>query len=107
MPLIHQRDTSGWVDWFAGMDVARVKPLQGPIFEDANAVMRGAIESQGVTLGWMPLTVQEIETGRVIQLFNQPVAWKKQYYVNIAPRGLRNNAAQSVVDWLRKEGRQD
>lgn len=69
--------------------------------------MRGAIESQGVTLGWMPLIEQEIETGRVNQLFDQPVAWKKQYCVNIAPRGLRNNTAQSVVDWLRKEGKQD
>jgi LysR family glycine cleavage system transcriptional activator len=106
MPLIHQRDTSGWADWFAAMDVACVKPLQGPVFEDANAVMRGAVEGQGVTLGWMPLIEHEIETGRVIQLFDQSIAWRKQYYVNITPRGLRNGAAQSVVDWLRSEGRQ-
>jgi len=104
MPLIHQRDTSGWADWFAAMDVACVKPLPGPVFEDANAVMRGAVEGQGVTLGWMPLIEHEIETGRVIQLFDQLIAWRKQYYVNIAPRGLRNGGAQSVVDWLRSEG---
>jgi len=106
MPLIHQRDTSSWTDWFAAMDVACVKPLKGPIFEDANAVMRGAVEGQGVTLGWMPLIEHEIETGRVIQLFNQSVAWKKQYYVNVASRGMRNSAAQSVVEWLHKEARQ-
>lgn len=106
MPLIHQRDTSSWTDWFAAMDVACVKPLKGPIFEDANAVMRGAVEGQGVTLGWMPLIEHEIETGRVIQLFDQSVAWKKQYYVNVASRGKRNSAAQSVVEWLHKEARQ-
>ena len=106
MPLIHQRDTSSWTDWFAAMDVAFVKPLKGPIFEDANAVMRGAVEGQGVTLGWMPLIEHEIETGRVIQLFDQSVAWKKQYYVNVASRGMRNSAAQSVVEWLYKEARQ-
>ena len=106
MPLIHQRDTSSWTDWFAAMDVACVKPLKGPIFEDANAVMRGAIEGQGVTLGWMPLIEHEIETGRVTQLFDQSVAWKKQYYVNVASRGMRNSAAQSVVEWLHKEARQ-
>lgn len=106
MPLIHQRDTSSWTDWFAAMDVACVKPLKGPIFEDANAVMRGAVEGQGVTLGWMPLIEHEIETGRVIQLFDQSVAWKKQYYVNVASRGMRNCAAQSVVEWLHKEARQ-
>ena len=102
MPLIHQRDTSSWIDWFTAMDVACVKPLKGPIFEDANAVMRGAVEGQGVTLGWMPLIEQEIETGRVIQLFDQSVAWRKQYYVNVASRGMQNSAAQSVVEWLHK-----
>jgi len=105
MPLIHQRDTSGWTDWFAAVDVACFKSLQGPVFEDANAVMRGAVEGQGVTLGWMPLIEHEIETGRVIRLFDQPMAWKKQYYVHIAPRGQGNNAAQSVVEWLRNEGK--
>ena len=105
MPLIHQRDASSWTDWFAAMDVACIKPLKGPIFEDANAVMRGAIEGQGVTLGWMPLIEHEIETGRVIRLFDQPIAWKKQYHVHVAPRGQGNNAAQSVVEWLRKEGK--
>lgn len=105
MPLIHQRDTSSWTDWFAAMGVACDGPLQGPIFEDANAVLRGAVDGQGVTLGWMPLIEREIETGRVIQLFDQSVEWKKQYNVSIALRGLRNSASQSVVDWLRKEGR--
>lgn len=105
MPLIHQRDTSSWINWFAAMDVACVKPLKGPIFEDANAVMRGAVEGQGVTLGWMPLIEQEIETGRVIQLFDQSVAWRKQYYVNVASRGMQNSAAQSVVEWLHKQAR--
>lgn len=106
MPLIHQRDTSGWADWFAAMDVACDEPHQGPVFEDANAVMRGAVEGQGVTLGWMPLIEHEIETGRVIQLFDQMIPWRKQYYVNIVPRGLRNRAAGSVVDWLSSEARQ-
>ena len=105
MPLIHQRDTSSWINWFAAMDVACVKPLKGPIFEDANAVMRGAVEGQGVTLGWMPLIEQEIETGRVIQLFDQSVGWRKQYYVNVASRGMQNSAAQSVVEWLHKQAR--
>lgn len=105
MPLIHQRDTTSWTEWFAAMGVACAEPLHGPIFEDANAVLRGAVEGQGVTLGWMPLIAHEIETGRVIQLFDQPVAWKKQYYVNLAPRGAHSRAATSVVEWLHREGR--
>ena len=67
--------------------------------------MRGALEGQGVTLGWMPLIEQEIETGRVIQLFDQSVGWRKQYYVNVASRGMQNSAAQSVVEWLHKQAR--
>jgi len=104
MPLIHQRDTSSWAAWFEAMGVAEIAPLQGPVFEDANAVMRGAVEGQGVTLGWMPLIQHEIETGRITRLFDQPVAWKKQYYVNIGAQGSLSNAAQSVVEWLQKEG---
>lgn len=69
LPLIHQRDISSWSDWFAAMGIAKAKPLQGPVFEDANAVLRGAVDGQGVTLRWMPLIGNEIETGRLIQLF--------------------------------------
>ena len=104
MPLIHQRDTSSWAEWFAAMGVACTAPLQGPVFEDANAVMRGAVDGQGVTLGWMPLIQPEIETGRVVRLFDQPITWKKQYYVSIAPKGQRSSSAKSVVDWLHREG---
>jgi LysR family glycine cleavage system transcriptional activator len=106
-PLIHQRDTSSWAEWFEVMGVACGKSLNGPIFEDANAVMRGAVDGQGVTLGWMPLIEHEIETGRVMKLFDQPVPWKKQYYLNITSRGLHNPAAPSVVEWLHNEGAQN
>lgn len=104
VPLIHQRDTSSWAEWLEAMGVACNKPLNGPIFEDANAVMRGAVDGQGVTLGWMPLIEHEIDTGRIVKLFDQPVQWKKRYYLNITSRALHNAAAQSVVKWLRKEG---
>lgn len=99
-PLIHQRDGTGWTDWFAGQGITLPHPPGGAIFEDANVVLRGALEGQGVTLGWLPLIASEIDAGRVDVLFDGPVTSHKHYSLTDAPRAVRSEAHLAVRDWL-------
>lgn len=103
-PLIHQRDMSSWAEWFASHDVPAPQPLRGVVFEDANAVLRGAVEGQGVTLGWLPLIRAELDGGLVVQLFDAGAPSKKQYSITRGDTGKRSAQTEAVASWLWAEG---
>lgn len=103
MPLIHQRDTSSWADWFRAMGVD-APGLTGAMFEDANAVLRGATEGHAVTLGWLPLIESELETGRLVRLFDETVGSKKQYHIRVPHDGDQGTNVLTIVQWLKREG---
>ena len=100
LPLLHQRNHWGWLDWFAAMGVAVDAPLRGSIFQDANTLLRGAAEGQGVVIGWLPLIDQDLAEGRVVRLFDEDIPPTHGYFVE--PRGgsLRRRELSRVLDWL-------
>ena len=99
-PVLHQRDHWGWRDWFAAMGVDVDHPLQGPVFEDANVLLRGAAKGQDAIRGWLPLIDQDLREGRVLRLFDENIAPTHGYYLQNS-NGMRNSQkTQSVIDWL-------
>ena len=60
VPILHQRNHWGWLDWFSAQGIAAPTPLRGPLFEDANILIRGAAEGQGAIIGWLPLIEQDL-----------------------------------------------
>ncbi|MEO0717461.1 MAG: LysR family transcriptional regulator [Pseudomonadota bacterium] len=97
-PLIHQRNQLGWLDWFAAMGVRLEEDLRGPVFEDANAILRGAAGGQGAVIGWLPLIQQDLNEGRVVRLFNEEIAPTHGYFLEIASD--RRAETIAVVNWL-------
>jgi len=97
---LHQRDLWGWSDWFRRMEVNPDGPLRGPVFEDANVVLRGAIEGQGVILGWLPLVEQELRDDRIRRLFDEDIAPTHGYFLTRRPDRKPNKAVRTVTDWL-------
>lgn len=103
LPLLHQRNHWGWLDWFAAMDVPAANPLQGPVFEDANVLLRGAAEGQGVVVGWLPLIDQDLAERRVVRIFDENIAPTHGYFVKVREGSPMRQEVQQVVDWLTKE----
>jgi LysR family glycine cleavage system transcriptional activator len=85
--------------------VAVPQPLRGAVFEDANAVLRGAIDGQGVTLGWMPLIQSELDSGAIVRLLQETVTSRKQYHIRMGQQTRKPRDAGAVIAWLRAQGR--
>lgn len=100
LPLLHQRNHWGWLDWFAAMNVPVTDPLRGSIFEDANVLLRGAAEGQGVVIGWLPLIDQDLAEGRVMRLYDENIAATHSYFVEVRAGSSARREVQQLVDWL-------
>ncbi|WP_170336146.1 LysR substrate-binding domain-containing protein [Ruegeria arenilitoris] len=100
LPLLHQRNHWGWLDWFSAMNVPVADRLRGAIFEDANALLRGAAEGHGIVIGWLPLINQDLAEGRVIRLFNEEIPPTHGYFIEVRGTNPARREVQQVVDWL-------
>lgn len=107
LPLLHQRNHWGWLDWFAAMDVRAAVPLRGPVFEDANVILRGAAQGQGVIIGWLPLIDQDLAEGRVVRLFQEKITPTHGYFVEIPNNGRTRSKTRDAIDWLMSQRRSD
>lgn len=99
-PLLHQRDHWGWLDWFTAMGVRVPSPLRGPVFEDANALLRGAAEGQGAIVGWLPLIDQDLREGRVVRLFDEEITPTHGYFVEAGTGSQTRRETRKVMAWL-------
>ena len=100
LPLLHQRNHWGWLDWFAAMNVRVAVPLRGPVFEDANVLLRGAAEGQGVIVGWLPLIDQDLAEGRVVRLFDENITPTHGYFVEVQTGSRTRRETRGAMEWL-------
>ncbi|MEX0349473.1 MAG: LysR substrate-binding domain-containing protein [Paracoccaceae bacterium] len=101
LPLLHQRNHWGWLDWFSAMGVSVDGGLRGAIFEDANVLMRGAAEGQGVVVGWLPLIDQDLAEQRVVRLFDEDIAPTHGYFLDVQGLGASRKDVKQLVEWLK------
>ena len=100
VPILHQRNHWGWLDWFSAQGIKVKDSLRGPLFEDANILLRGAAEGQGAILGWLPLINQDLKEGRVIRLFDENMTPTHGYFVEARGGSQARSEALTVVKWL-------
>ncbi len=99
-PIMHQRNHWGWHDWFSAHDLQLNQKLNGPIFDDAHILLRGANEGQGAIVGWLPLINQDLKQGRIVRLFNEDIEPTHGYYIEIPNANRNSRAINTVVEWL-------
>jgi LysR family glycine cleavage system transcriptional activator len=104
VPILHQRNHWGWMDWFSAQGVSIVHPPRGAVFEDANVLIRGAAEGQGAIVGWMPLIEQDLKEGRVIRLFDEEMPPTHGYFIELREPGRLRRDSRAVFDWLKGSG---
>ena len=99
-PILHQRNHWGWLDWFTAMNVQPKTSLRGPIFEDANVLLRGAAEGQGAVVGWLPLIDQDLREGRIVRLFDEDITPTHGYFVEVGSSIHSQRDIGAVMNWL-------
>ncbi len=100
LPLLHQRNHWGWLDWFTAMDVQHTGDLRGPVFEDANALLRGAAQGQGAIVGWLPLIDQDLAEGRVVRFFDEEITPTHAYFIETRDGTRPRRETRDTVAWL-------
>lgn len=100
VPILHQRDHWGWTDWFGALGVSLPGQLRGAVFEDANVLLRGAVEGQGAILGWLPLVAQDLREGRIQRLFDEELTPTHGYFMETLGEHRPNRQVRTVRDWL-------
>ncbi|MFT5506164.1 MAG: LysR family glycine cleavage system transcriptional activator [Gammaproteobacteria bacterium] len=106
-PLIHERDRLGWQQWFRESDLDDQHAQSGPIIDDANLVIQTVLSGQGIALGILPFVAEDLDSGRLIQPFEQTIRPENAYYLIHQPNNLHKPAIQVVYDWLLAQINQD
>ena len=100
LSLVHQRDLHGWSDWFRALNIEIDPQLRGPVFEDANIVLRAGVSGQGIIIGWLPLIEPELREGKLQRLFDENIKPTHAYFLVTPEPSPSKVEAQTVVDWL-------
>ena len=102
-PLLHQRDYSGWRDWFETHGISLNTSVSGTVIEDANVVLRSAMDSQGIALGWLPLVSEDIQAGRLKALYSPQLETSRAYYLLKAENEKNNTITEQIYAWMLDE----
>jgi LysR family glycine cleavage system transcriptional activator len=87
-----------WQSWFAAVGITLNRPLRGTRFFDASHAMDVAVRGQGVALGDMILSRDDLAAGRLIRPFPQTAIY--QSYSLVAPSAhFRRPAVKAFSDW--------
>lgn len=103
--LLHDLDRRPWLRWFkaAGLKLENQQP--GPLFEGFNMLHSAMLSGQGVGLAPTAILADDLNSGRLIKLFNTEVLHEKAYYIS-EPSNPRISRAAEVAtfrQWLMKE----
>lgn len=104
-PLLHDTDRQGWQTWMRSAGLRHAGPSPGPIFEDFNLLRAAALAGQGIALCPKSLIVDDLESGRLVQLLDTTIKNDHAYYM-IEPTDThhRNSIATSLFkNWLLSE----
>ncbi len=92
-----------WLRWFHAQGVVAPTPLAGYRSNDYSLIVQGALDGQGVALGWMHIVKALIDNGRLVALA-PPLRTDKPFLIlQRADRPLPPGAI-ALRDWLASIG---
>lgn len=102
-PIIHQRDRSEWVAWFAHAGCADVAMSEEITITDTNMVMQAAIDGQGVSLGIFPFVQADLDADRLVKPFDLDLKPERAFYLLCKPNSERTAEVAEVMQWILDE----
>lgn len=104
-PLIHDSDRHGWQTWMREAGLKHAGPAPGPIFQDFNLLRAAALAGQGVALCPRSLILDDLASGRLMQLFDTEIKRDHAYYL-LEPDDAQHRHAAAIAtfrQWLLDE----
>lgn len=100
-PLLHDTDRLDWQNWMRQAGLRHAGPSPGPIFQDFNLLRAAALAGQGIALCPRLLIADDLESGRLVQLFDIEIKQDHAYcIVEPATGGRRTESLSIFKQWL-------
>ena len=103
--LLHERDYQEWSEWLAAAGAPEVNGLRGPVLDDANSIVRAALEGGGVMMGVSALLKEHLESGRLVAPFGIDQDPALAYYLVYLPGALEEPDVRAFRDFIVEETR--
>jgi len=98
--LLHDYDTNDWQRWLKHSGVKGINVNSGPVFSHSSMVQQAATFGQGIAMGHLVLSQQDIAAGRLVQPF--PFKLKSEYsYDLVCPiEYAERPKVKAFMDWV-------
>jgi LysR family glycine cleavage system transcriptional activator len=103
--LLHDKVMDGWSQWFESCDVLPPATQRGPRFAHCELVLQAAESGQGVALPYTALIEPELDSGRLIRLFDQETAPVVIYSFAYQECDAAQPMIRAFRDWILDEAR--
>jgi len=104
-PIIHQRDRSEWMAWFALAGCKDVSIEEETVITDTNTVIQAALDGQGISLGIFPFVHSDLKAGRLVKPFDIDMAPERSFYLLSKSSSERTSEVAAVMQWLLAEAK--
>ena len=98
--LIHTTSHANWSQWLAQSEGDSGAKVTGLSFDQSEMAIDAARRGQGVVLTSPWLVEDDLEHGRLVQLFTQSLRIGKGYYVVYAKDKVMSTAAKQLYNWF-------
>jgi len=106
-PLIYDMVDDGWEAWFSLCGLPAPSPAKGPRVAHCELALVAAELGQGVDLSYLALIERELESGRLVRLFDRDTLPITMYSIAYRERDARTPKVRAFRDWLLAQTRCD
>jgi LysR family transcriptional regulator, glycine cleavage system transcriptional activator len=101
LPLLHEDDGGCWRRWLTAAGVRDVTFRHQIQMDDQSALLRAAVDGQGVVIANAVVASDDLAAGRLVKLSPIEVLYGGYWLVH-APEGRRSSAERRFGRWLRE-----
>lgn len=100
-PLLYDFEwAADWSHWFAHHGEAPPDLSHASGFRLYSMLIQGAVDGMGVAVGHASMISQELESGRLVPLFGEPIAAPSQYLFVTTPASRRLTQVKAFRRWI-------
>lgn len=103
--LLHDKVLDGWAQWFEACGVVPSATQRGPRFAHCELVLQAAENGQGIALPYTALIETELESGRLLRLFDHETPPVVIYSLSYQEGDANDPKIRAFRDWIFDEVR--
>jgi len=89
-----------WEYWCKNANITNVDYTRGPKFSHSHMCMQACVAGEGIALGRSAMIQNDLDTGRLVRLFDTAVAAELAYYFVCPKSAIERFKIQAFRDWL-------